>query len=224
MTHLVMFDIDGTLVDSMRVDSHLYVRAVRETLGGDIYIDETWRPYTHVTDSGVLEEILVQHRFPEPLGPLRAEVKRRFIELVRGHLDAGASVLREIRGATALLQELRARPDVRVAIATGGWAETALMKLAAVGVSVEGIGFASSSDAHARTKIMEIAAERALRGVVPATRTYLGDGAWDQRASAELGFRFIAVGRALEHEPRFDDYRDRAAVLACLAVDPPARH
>jgi phosphoglycolate phosphatase-like HAD superfamily hydrolase len=218
MTHLVMFDIDGTLVDSMRVDSHLYARAVRETLGGDVYIDDTWRPYRHVTDSGILDEILVQHRFPEPLDPLRAEVKRRFIELVRGHLDAGESVLREIRGATALLRELRSRADVRLAIATGGWAETALMKLAAIGVGVDGIGFASSSDAHARTKIMELAAERALRGAVPTTRTYLGDGAWDQRASAELGYRFIAIGRALEHEPRFDDYADRDAVLACLAV------
>ena len=213
-----MFDIDGTLVDSMRVDSHLYARAVRETLGGDVYIDETWRPYTHVTDSGILDEILAQHRFEEPLDELRSSVKRRFVELVRDHLDAGTSILREIRGATALLQELRARPEVRVAIATGGWAETALMKLAAIGVSVDGIGFASSSDAHERTKIMELAAERALRGVVPMTRTYLGDGAWDQRASAELGYRFIAIGRALEHEPRFDDYRDRDAVLACLAV------
>jgi beta-phosphoglucomutase-like phosphatase (HAD superfamily) len=218
MTHLVMFDIDGTLVDSARVDSQLYVRAVRETLGGDVYIDETWRPYAHVTDSGILDEILVQHRFPEPLDPVRSEVKRRFIELVRGHFNGNSSVVREIRGATALLEALRARSDVRIAIATGGWAETALMKLAAIGVSVEGIGFASSSDAHARTKIMELAAERALRGVVPATRTYLGDGAWDKRASAELGFRFIAIGRALEHEPRFDDYEDRDAVLACLAV------
>jgi phosphoglycolate phosphatase-like HAD superfamily hydrolase len=213
-----MFDIDGTLVDSMRVDSHLYARAVRETLGGNVHIDETWRPYVHVTDSGVLDEILVQNRFEEPLDELRSAVRRRFIEFVRGHLDAGASVLREIRGATALLQELRARPNVRLAIATGGWAETAMMKLAAIGVSLDGIGFASSSDAHQRTKIMELAAERALRGVEPATRTYLGDGAWDQRASAELGYRFIAIGRALEHEPRFDDYMDRDAVLASLAV------
>jgi phosphoglycolate phosphatase-like HAD superfamily hydrolase len=213
-----MFDIDGTLVDSMRVDSHLYARAVRETLGGDVYIDETWRPYVHVTDSGILDEILAQHRFEQPLDELRSAVKRRFIELVRGHVDAGATVLREISGATSLLQELRARPDVRLAIATGGWAETALMKLAAIGVSLDGIGFASSSDAHQRTKIMELAAQRALRGDVPTTRTYLGDGAWDQRASAELGYRFIAIGRALDHEPRFDDYMDRAAVLASLAV------
>jgi len=213
-----MFDIDGTLVDSMRVDSHLYARAVRETLGGDVYIDETWRPYVHVTDTGILDEILAQHRFEQPLDELRSAVKRRFIELVRGHVDAGATVLREIPGATSLLQELRARPDVRLAIATGGWAETALMKLAAIGVGLDGIGFASSSDAHERTKIMELAAQRALRGAVPTTRTYLGDGAWDQRASAELGYRFIAIGRALDHEPRFDDYMDRAAVLASLAV------
>jgi len=218
MIHLVMFDIDGTLVDSARIDSHLYARAVRETLGGDVYIDETWRPYAHVTDSGILDEILVQQRFPEPLDALRAEVKRCFVELMRAHLDSGTRVVSEIRGATALLQELRGRPDVRLAIATGGWAETALMKLAAIGVSVDGVGFASSSDAHARTKIMELAAERALRGAVPATRTYLGDGAWDQRASADLGYRFIAIGRALDHEPRFDDYADRDAVLACLAV------
>jgi phosphoglycolate phosphatase-like HAD superfamily hydrolase len=213
-----MFDIDGTLVDSMRVDSHLYARAVRETLGGDVYIDETWRPYVHVTDTGILDEILAQHRFERPLDELRSAVKRRFIELVRAHVDLGATVLREIPGATSLLQELRARPDVRLAIATGGWAETALMKLSAIGVSLDGIGFASSSDAHQRTKIMELAAQRALRGDVPTTRTYLGDGAWDQRASAELGYRFIAIGRALDHEPRFDDYMDRAAVLASLAM------
>jgi phosphoglycolate phosphatase-like HAD superfamily hydrolase len=218
MTHLVMFDIDGTLVDSARVDSHLYARAVRETLGGDVYIDETWRSYAHVTDSGILDEILVQHRFPEPLDALRGAVKSRFVALVREHLDASSAAVREIDGAVALLQALRTRPDVRLAIATGGWAETALMKLAAIGVSVDDVGFASSSDAHARTKIMELAAERALRGVVPATRTYLGDGAWDQRASAELGLRFIAIGRGLDHAPRFDDYRDRDAVLACLAV------
>jgi phosphoglycolate phosphatase-like HAD superfamily hydrolase len=135
---------------------------------------------------------------------------------VRDRIDVGEPVVREIPGATALLRSLGARPEVRLAIATGGWAETALMKLAAIGVSVDEIGFASSSDAHERTKIMELAAQRALRGAAPAKCTYLGDGVWDQRASAELGYRFIAIGPALTHEPRFADFTDRDAVLACL--------
>jgi phosphoglycolate phosphatase-like HAD superfamily hydrolase len=70
-----MFDIDGTLVDSMRVDSHS-TRAPCATLGGDVYIDDR-RPYVHVTDSGILDEILAQHRFEEPLDELRSAVKRR---------------------------------------------------------------------------------------------------------------------------------------------------
>ena len=34
--HLVLFDIDGTLVDSDEFDSELFVRAVREVLGIEI--------------------------------------------------------------------------------------------------------------------------------------------------------------------------------------------
>lgn len=54
--HLVMFDIDGTLVDSNGFDGALFARAVREELG--VPVDTTWQSYRHVTDSGVLEELL----------------------------------------------------------------------------------------------------------------------------------------------------------------------
>ena len=37
--HLVLFDIDGTLVDADEFDSELYVRAVREVLGIEITCD-----------------------------------------------------------------------------------------------------------------------------------------------------------------------------------------
>ncbi len=67
---------------------------------------------------------------------------------------------------------------------------------------------------------MQLAAEqRALGGACPPSRTYFGDGAWDKRACAELGYRFIAIGRKVEHDVRFDDFRDRDAVLACLGLE-----
>jgi hypothetical protein len=65
---------------------------------------------------------------------------------------------------------------------------------------------------------MQLAEQRALGGAVPASRTYFGDTAWDKRACAELGYRFIAVGRKVEHDVRFDDFGDRDAVLACLGL------
>jgi hypothetical protein len=138
------------------------------------------------------------------------------VEAVRRYLEGGPRRVAEIPGSAALLEALRGMRRVRLAIATGGWAETAQLKLRAIGVETEGLGFASASDAVARTKIMQLAEQRALRGTAATSRTYFGDGAWDKRASAELGYRFVAIGRGVAHEPRFDDLSDRAAILASL--------
>ena len=70
---------------------------------------------------------------------------------------------------------------------------------------------------------MRLAAQRALRGASAHRPTYFGDGAWDRRASAELGYDFVAVGRATEHAVRYDDLRATAAILAQLRIVEPAR-
>jgi hypothetical protein len=53
---------------------------------------------------------------------------------------------------------------------------------------------ASSDDAYQRIRIMEL-----CRARLPATRVtiYVGDGEWDQRASEQLGWRFVGVGSRL---------------------------
>jgi phosphoglycolate phosphatase-like HAD superfamily hydrolase len=109
-------------------------------------------------------------------------------------------------------------PNVRVGIATGGWEPTAKLKLAQVGIGIERIGFASSSDARARTDIMRLAAQRALHGAACARATYFGDGAWDRRASAELGYDFVAVGGGVSHAVAYADLRDADAILSGLGL------
>jgi beta-phosphoglucomutase-like phosphatase (HAD superfamily) len=216
MTHLVMFDIDGTLVDSWGFDSRYYADALRTVL--DVEIDDTWRPYTHVTDGGILEELLASKRFDRPLDELRAEAKARFMTAIRAHFARDAKPVREIAGARALIEHLQTLPNVRVAIATGGWAESARLKLAAIGIDADTVPHATSSDRIERAEIMRLAEARALAGAPWTTRTYFGDGAWDKRASAELGYRFVAVGPRVDHDVRFDDFRDRDAVLRCLGL------
>ncbi len=51
--HLIVFDVDGTLVESDEFDGVLYAKAVRDVL--DIDVDEDWSSYRHVTDSGILD-------------------------------------------------------------------------------------------------------------------------------------------------------------------------
>ena len=162
--HLVMFDIDGTLVDSEGFDAELYVAAVEAETG--VVVDRNWDRYEHVSDSGVLEQLLRERRLEAQRDALVARVQRRFVGLVRDYLRRSPLAVREIAGAKRLVERLVTLPNARVAIATGGWAETARLKLAHVGIDAARLGFASSSDAHARTDIMRLAAQRAMRGAV----------------------------------------------------------
>jgi hypothetical protein len=171
-----------------------------------------------VTVAGVLEELLETHAPPAERDRLRAAVKERFLAGTRARFAGQPPPIREIAGARALFDALRARPDVRVAIATGAWVETARLKLGAIGIDPGSVGFATASDALERTAIMQLAERRALGNAAAQRRTYFGDGAWDQRASAALGYQFIAIGRAVDHAPRFDDFRNVAAVLECLGL------
>jgi phosphoglycolate phosphatase-like HAD superfamily hydrolase len=211
-----MFDIDGTLADSVGFDSGLYAEIVRSVLGADV--DTTYRAYRHVTDSGILEELLESHAAVGARDELRAAVKSRFVAATQARFARSPAAIREVAGARALIDTLRARADVRVAIATGGWAETATLKLAAIGIDPRTVALATASDALERTAIMRIAERRALGDAPASRRTYFGDGAWDKRASADLGYEFIAIGRAVDHAPRFDDFRDAAAVLQRLGL------
>jgi beta-phosphoglucomutase-like phosphatase (HAD superfamily) len=202
--HLTMFDIDGTLVDSEVFDAELCVAAVEAETG--VVVDRNWDRYEHVSDSGVLEQLLRERRLDAERAALVARVQTRFVGLVRDYLQRSPMAVREIAGAKRLVERLVTLPNVRVAIATGGWAETARL------------GFASSSDAHARTDIMRLAAQRAMRGEPFTRATYFGDGPWDSRASVELGYEFIAVGRALQHRTAYPDLADTEAIVARLAA------
>ena len=214
--HLVMFDIDGTLVDSAGFDGELYAQAVSAELG--VAVNRDWDTYEHVTDSGILEQLVRAAGRAAEHDELAARVQRRFVELVRGGLQQQPAAVREIAGAARLLERLLAAPGVRVAVATGGWAETARLKLAHAGIDMNRIAFASSSDARARVDIMRLAAQRALAGAPFRRATYFGDGPWDRRASADLGYDFVAVGHAVTHDVAYADLRDTEAILEQLRI------
>ena len=54
--HAVVFDIDGTLLQSATVDDALYREAVRDVLG-DVQFRLSLTDYSHVSDSGILQEV-----------------------------------------------------------------------------------------------------------------------------------------------------------------------
>lgn len=215
--HLVLFDIDGTLVDSDEFDSELYVQAVREVLG--IEINDDWSAYRNVTDGGILDEIIDNAGLTVGRARIHFEVKAVFAGLVAEYLDEREGRLPEIEGAGAFLAELRSLPEVSMALATGGWEETARMKLRAAGLDRYSTPLASGSDAFTRAEIMQIAEKRALGGRQADRRTYFGDGIWDKQASEDLGYEFVAIGDKVRHHARYPGFRHKRTILAHLRSD-----
>ena len=110
--HLVMFDIDGTLVDSAGFDAELYVEAVSSVL--NVEIDSDWNVYEHVSDSGILAEVLRRGWPDSEHAELAARVQERFVALVADYLRRAPGAVREIAGAKRLVDRLLRLPNVRV--------------------------------------------------------------------------------------------------------------
>ena len=214
--HLVVFDIDGTLVDSYGFDAELYTDAVRQVLG--INIDTDWARYRNATDSGILDQVIEENGVEEDRKTLQLTVQREFTRLTEAYIKQNANAVREIPGASAFIEHLEQIEDVALAIATGGWESTAKLKLRAIGLNPDHFALATASDAISRTEIIEIAAERSLRGRKAARKTYFGDGLWDKRASEALGYEFIGVGNRVDHHATFLDYRNVEKICTHLGV------
>lgn len=211
--HHVMFDIDGTLVISDEFDAVCYLQAVYETLGHRL--DTDWIKYTHVTDAGILDQHISEHGLHAKRNNIHADVKDAFIEKIANHLEGNS--LQQVPGASEFIDSLRQTENLSISIATGGWYETALMKLESAGIDVTDIPIASSDNHFSRTEIMKIAEKKAVgENSVPCT--YFGDGEWDKKACEELGFNFVLVGEKTHHHQNIANFENIQHALALAGL------
>ena len=195
--HLIMFDLDGTLVNINTVDSGCYLQALVDVFGFDLAkIDRNWGSYPHVTDAGILQTLCQTELGRNPNSIEIHDYQQRFLELLK--LACAQRSLRSIAGASEILDTLNTDPNFAIAIATGGWHQTARYKLQQAGLDRIILPMACSDDAHARVEIMQYAHRRSLDFYQQSqftTITYIGDGVWDGMASKHLEYNFVGIGK-----------------------------
>jgi phosphoglycolate phosphatase-like HAD superfamily hydrolase len=223
--HLVLFDIDGTLTQTNAVDDRCFLCALGEALGA-ADLDADWAKYPDVTDSAISAALFEACRGAPPGDDELAAVRRRFVGLLEAEFARDPGLCREVPGAGAVLAGL-ARAGYALALATGGWRESAELKLRRAGLWDAGLPLASANDARSREAILASARARAAArwGVGSfESVTAVGDAVWDVRAARKFGCPFvgIAAGERAERLRRegarwvFVDYRDPAAFFAAL--------
>lgn len=188
----VIFDIDGTLIQSADVDDRLYRQSVSAVLGPVVF-RPSLADYEYVTDAGILTQLLEDNDLGDIPDPTRA-IQSHFVASLERHISE-CGPFSEVPGARAFVATLLGSDQDRVAIATGGWRVSALLKLGSAGFDAATIPIATSDEHADRSQIMLSAL--AKLGTDFESVTYYGDGTWDRDACASLGWRFVPVGRTL---------------------------
>ena len=222
--HLLMFDVDGTLIRSTQYDAECFIRALSTVLGLS-GIDQDLSNYEHVTDSGILDELVRRTYGRRPTQEEILLVQKQFLSELDLVLTAEPDLARPVEGAVQFMETVRETPGMAVSIATGGWGKSCREKLVRSGFPFEGIPLASADDALSRTSIMNTSlrkAEKIYKQSAFKSITYFGDGSWDLKASRELGWPFIAVGEPIlsfvDRRPEFwvKDFADMDRVKNML--------
>ncbi|MCY3907982.1 MAG: HAD family hydrolase [Anaerolineaceae bacterium] len=189
---LVLFDIDGTLLDGHGIGRAATSRAMLELFGTVGRLDS--HNFAGKTDWGTLCELL--NRDEADVGrhmpAYEASIERHMRDL------APQFELHPLPGALETVQALRDRPDFILGIVTGNASVTTPIKLAAAGFDPAWFPVrACGSEAASRNDLPPLALQRARaqsgQAIAPQDVTVVGDTPADVACAQALGARAVAV-------------------------------
>jgi phosphoglycolate phosphatase-like HAD superfamily hydrolase len=190
--HLVLFDIDGTLLDVQGAGRRAFAAALRATWDVDDDLHDV--RFAGATDRGVLQQLRARHALPEADEPAFFRAMERTLAAA-----LGPEPPRVYPGVRDCLGRLAADGDVMLGLVTGNALRCAQVKLEHAGLDraifdVGGYG----DEHHDRDELARRAVARArhARGMHDAgfARTFLvGDTPNDVRAARAIGAVAVAV-------------------------------
>ena len=232
---LILFDVDGTLVDTAGAGRLAIERAFEEVFGIEAITEKTSRVrFAGMTDSSIFESLAVAAEIePSRFDAQQESLHRSYLLFLDAEMKRHEPRRRIMPGVKPLLEALRSRRDACTGLLTGNLEVGARIKLEPFGLNpfFRGGGFGSD---HADRRQVALAAWNNLRELTgidfPASRVVVvGDTERDVDCGHANGFRAVAVEsgwvprstlEAARPDALFQDLTDLPAVLLSFGLTP----
>ena len=220
----VIFDIDGTLTDTIKVDDYCFIEAFRNVFGIDL-TDQDWSVFKNVTDWGITEEVIVKEMNRKPTDAEYYDMIMQLQDLLRKEYQRDNAQFKEIPGSVDFINLLKRQEDIVLGIATGAWKESATIKLESISIKASEFAFSNSSRFKSREKILQDTIQQVSENTASRIENiyYFGDGIWDFQTCKNLGINFIGIDNRRNGKLKnagaemvFEDYTNSDRILEYL--------
>ena len=217
MRRIVIFDIDGTLLELLQAESDAYLRAF-DVCYGITGLSDDWDSYRFRTDIEIAREILDRH-FARPCKASEiSRVLNTYASLLQGEVYGRGIMPKLIPGIREVLYTLGKRINIGLALATGNPEQISQLRLEKADLWKYFSCGSFAEDGKDKTSILGKALSRCNEIWHDFIRTenaiFIGDHPGDAIAAQTLGVHFVGVTgqaerfRGLVNDQIHSDYRD----------------
>jgi len=188
-TKLLIFDIDGTLIDSVSGYHEVIIKAMTDL--GIENIDTDFNALKHHTDSYALK-YNYENFFNKELS---VSLLDQFESLIVKYLQQQPKII-AIEGVANVLNQLK-NSEYAIAFATGSLPESAIFKMNSAGLEMDAALLATSKTSFSREGFVLEAIDKAKShyNVIEFEQIIsVGDGIWDLKTAQILNLEFIGIG------------------------------
>ena len=197
---LIIFDIDGTLLYSNKIDSQCFADTYEKVYGAPFPTID-WTKYPHVTDDTIFKTVIQEHFNRESTFEEMDAFRNEYVTLLQKKRIENPNEFKEVKNSRKTIELLLDDNCYEVGIATGGWRKPAMVKLNHIGIPTEHLHMSFADGNPTREDI--------INGVFTQTNhlnlqfekiVYVGDASWDVRTTRNMDIPFIGVRRERDFE------------------------
>lgn len=192
---LIIFDVDGTLVYSEKLDSKSFAATYQEVYGLPFPTID-WKKYPHVSDTTIFKSVIQEHFNRSASEEEEVAFRQKFVENIVENRQKTPNKFHAVPYAKQMIDALLKDNRFVVGVATGGWKTPAIVKLNFVDIPVDRLIITGADGKETREQILQETIDKAtIKHGNFEKIVYVGDAIWDYTTTQNMELPLIGIRR-----------------------------